>query len=287
MADEEKKEEVVNPIADMAKIMTGYEEEEKEEETDLTTKSATADKDTKEHEEEEEQKEEEAEEKPEEEAEEEEADLTTKDTENTKEHEEEKKEEKKEEPAKEQAKVETEVDKFWKKYSYLEDDDFLTAKQQRELDSAREADRRQEALSVERNNLARKAVKGFEAVTSELSAEKVGKGLDFKTVAKVGTENLSAKDWQDYANELKENPDPKAALKLFYDRCIARTPELFELKKTAGKSQETNNGKKPVNNAQNKKAGTDEKEEESLVGVRMKDVLGANQDMVRAMFGAK
>ena len=187
--------------------------------------------------------------------------------------------------ADEEKKPEKAVERFWREHDYLEDDDFLTAKQQRELDAAREEDRRNEAVEAERNTITRKAVKGFEEISTELSAEKTGKGLDFKTVAKVGAENLSAKDWNDYARELKENPDPKAALKLFYNRCILRTPDLYELKK----GSKPDNGNRDNGGTQKKteQKNVEKDDDESLIGVRMKDILGANRDMVKAMFGAK
>lgn len=184
----------------------------------------------------------------------------------------------------EEEKIIDPVEAFWKEHDYLEPTDYLTVEQQRKLDEAKENKRKLELQS----QMARKAKRGVAAVEEEL-ADKKDAGLDFRTVAAMGGQLLKPEDWNEYGEELKENPDAKAVAKLFYNKCMMRAKEMREwLDRTEGKKSEVRK-EKDLNTKtlrEDTKSTKEEKAEEK-VEVNMKSILGGSADMARAMYGSK
>ena len=108
-------------------------------------------------------------------------------------------------------------------------DDLLTVSQLNKLLDDREKKAQVTAQKAKEAEVSRKFVESEQKAKDELTADKVGAGLDFSSVLEAGKANLTDGD----RLNIQSVPNPA---KEAYDACIRRTPSLQKLQKTAQNS---------------------------------------------------
>jgi len=111
----------------------------------------------------------------------------------------------------------------------LEDDDLLTVSQFNKLLEEREQKAQERARKLKEAEVNQRFLESEQKAKEELTADKMGAGLDFSSVLEAGKANLTEGDRLNIQSSA--NPAREA-----YDACIRRTPSLQKLQKTAQNS---------------------------------------------------